>query len=434
MKFYTSISLLLVLLFTQVSYAQKGKKAPSILFTNGYLHYGNGQIMESATIGVVKDEITLIKSSLSYNHKVSDWDTIVDLKGKHVYPGIIAPNSTLGLTEIDAVRSTRDYDEVGEFNPHIRALIAYNVESDVISTVRTNGVLITQITPRGGWVTGSSSLMHLDGWNWEDAAIVKDDGIHVNWPSAFPGRGAAVTSAEETKRKNQYAEHKRALFQFFEMAEAYANNITAEIPELRMEAMKECFKGGKRVFFHANDIQQLLDVIDFSRHFKLKFPVIVGGYDSYLILPQLRDAEIPVMLPRVHSLPDNENDAIDLPYQLPALLKKGGVKFCLQNEGDMEAMNARNIPFLAGHTMGFGLSEEEALMTVTLNTCEILGIDKEYGSIEVGKKATLFVSTGPALDMRTNNVVMALMNGEWVNLDNRQKDLYDKYKKKYQNQ
>ncbi|MBU2019852.1 MAG: amidohydrolase family protein [Bacteroidetes bacterium] len=429
----TILTLLIGFGFSSLSFhAQKEQK--SILFINAHLHKGNGEVMQGAAVGIVGSKIELIKSSVSDKQKVEDWDTIIDLKNQHMYPGLVAPNSTLGLTEVDAVRSTRDFDEVGTFNPHIRALIAYNVESEIIATVRSNGVLISQITPRGGVITGTSSVMHLDGWNWEDAAIREDDGVHVNWPDFFrPNRGA-VSAADEDKRKESYESKKKEIRRFFTESKAYSESKKITKTDLRYAAMKDCFEGSKRVFFHANELQQLLDIIDFSKEFGLKFPVIIGGYDAYLILPQLRDSKIPVMLPRVHSLPESENDPVDLPYRLPQLLKEGEVKFCLQNEGDMEAMNARNIAFLAGHTTGYGLTEEEALRAITLSSCEILGIDQEYGSIEVGKQATFFVSKGPALDMRTNEVLMGMMDGKWINLNDRQKDLYKKYSNKYENQ
>lgn len=429
MKF--NILYIALFFFGTAAFAQKEK---SILFLNAYLHTGTGDVIQSASVGIRGGRFELIKNTLTYKHDPRKWDTIIDLDGQHMYPGLVAPNSTLGLTEIDAVRATRDFDEVGEINPHIRSLIAYNVESDVIATVRSNGVLISQVTPRGGVISGSSSVMHLDGWNWEDAAVSTDEGIHVNWPSFFrPNRGA-VNSQDEDKRKEAYEKHKKEIMTFFEQAKAYAEMPRQEHPDLRFEAMKGIFKGDKRVYFHAEELQQLLDVIEFSQHFRFDHPVIIGGYDSYLIIPQLRDAKIPVMLPRVHSLPENEHDPVDLPYKLPFLLKEGGILFCLQNEGDMEAMNARNIPFLAGHTIGYGLTEEEALRSVSLSACEILGIDKNYGSIELGKVATIFISKGPALDMRTNHVTMALMDGEWVNLDDRQKALYEKYTEKYRKQ
>ncbi|MCE3295975.1 MAG: hypothetical protein K0R65_1689 [Crocinitomicaceae bacterium] len=411
-----------------VLFAQNPKR---ILLTNGILHVGNGEIVNSAAIGIEGGKIKFVKNALATTIKNSDWDTIIDLKNQHVYPGFVAPNTTLGLTEIDAVRATNDFNEVGEYNPHVRSLIAFNVESKVIATVRTNGVLLSQATPRGGVISGTSSVMNLAGWNWEDAVVKVDDGIHLNWPSSVQG-GGWRSKPSDTKRSDQYEENKRKIMLFFESAKAYAEKTDTEKgPELRYEAMKDLFSGTKRLYIHANEVQQLLDIIDFSRAVGIKFPVIVGGYDAYLITERLRDSKIPVMLPRIHSLPQNEDDPVDLPYQLPSLLHKGQVKFCLQNEGDMEAMNVRNLPFLAGTAMAHGLPDEEAVRAISLSTCEILGIEKTHGSVEVGKQATLFVSKGSALDMKTNSVSLILVDGNFVELDNVQSDLYKKYSKKY---
>lgn len=410
-----------------------GQKEKSCLLLNGYLHVGNGDIVESALIGIREGKIALVRNSLAYTYKAEEWDTIIDLQGQHVYPGFIAPNSTLGLTEIDAVRATRDYNEVGQYNPHIRAQIAFNVESKVISTVRTNGVLMSQATPRGGDISGTSSIMALDGWNWEDATIFKDDGIHLNWPSSMQGGGWWAEPSSK-KRNEKYEEQKQSLYQFFELSSSYASVRKQEKNDLRLEAMVECFKGNKRVYIHANELQQLLDIVDFALHFDLAFPVIVGGYDSHLLTAKLKDAKIPVMLVRTHSLPENEEDAVDLPYRLPAMLQEAGVKFCLQNEGDMETMNARNIPFQAGTAMAYGLSEEQAIRSISLSTCEIIGIDQDFGSIEEGKSATLFVSQGSALDMRTNQVTLGMIRGQFMSIENFQKDLYEKYMGKYRSE
>lgn len=403
-----------------------------ILLVDGFLHQGNGETVQSALVGIEDGKITLIKNSLAYTYEKSDWDTIINLQGRHIYPGFVAPNSTLGITEIDAIRATRDYDEVGLYNPHVRSQIAFNVESKVISTVRTNGVLLTQATPRGGFISGSSSVMALNGWNWEDATISKDDGIHVNWPTSLSGTGWNYSPRKE--KHKEYDEKIQELTQFFTMAKTYSKLNSPSEFDPRFDAMRECFTGDKRVYFRANELQQLLDIIDFSKELNIDHAVIVGGYDSHLITRQLADAKIPVMLVRPHSLPDNEEDDVDLPYKLPALLKAGGVLFCIQNEGDMEAMNARNIPFLAGTAMSYGLTEEDAISAVSLWSCQILGIDKNYGSVEKGKSATLFVSDGSALDMRTNNLFIALINGEFVDLLNSQEKLYKKYSRKYDQQ
>ncbi len=421
MKFILVFSLLFAVV--NLSAQTDGK---SVLLLNGYLHVGNGEVLESALVGVKNGKITLVKNSLAYTYKTEEWDTIIDLQGQHMYPGFVAPNSTLGLTEIDAVRATRDYNEVGIYNPHVRSQIAFNVESKVISTVRTNGVLLTQATPRGGSISGTSSVMAMDGWNWEDATVLKDDGIHVNWPSSTQGNWG-----EGVKRNEQYDAQKREMTTFFDMAEAYTKLPADQQTDGRLDAMKGCFDGKKRVYFHANDIQQLLDIISFSNKYDFKHPVIIGGNDSYLVPKQLIDAGFSVMITRLHSLPEREEDAVDQPFKLPYLLQTAGVPFCLQNEGDMEAMNARNLPFQAGTAMAYGLTEEQAVAAISLSACKILGIDKDYGSVEEGKSATLFVSTGTALDMRSNNLTLAMINGVFMSLDNSQKALYEKYEEKY---
>jgi imidazolonepropionase-like amidohydrolase len=385
------------------------------LLLNGVAHIGDGQVLESAAIGVVNDRIVFVKNALTQTFDPKDWDTIIQLNGQHIYPALVSANNTLGLTEIDAVRATRDFNDVGIWNPHVRAQVAFNVESRVVETVRTNGVLITQATPRGGLISGTSAIMNLSGWSWEDATIVANDGIHVNWPS----------------NKETYAQDKQLIYNFFQTAKAAAFDRTEPVVELRIQAMKACFKGTKRVYIHAESIQQIVDIIDFAQAFALPFPVIVGGDEAHLVGPKLKDSKIPVMLNRIHSLPRHEDDLTYQPFRLPALLKAQGILFCLQNDGDMQAMNTRNLPFQAGTTMAYGLSEEEALQTVSLNVCKIMGIDQDYGTLAAGKKATFFVSKGPALEMKTNAVSLILINGKLCPTTNFQEELYHKYQDKY---
>jgi imidazolonepropionase-like amidohydrolase len=392
--------------------------AQRILLLHGTAHIGNGTVVESAAIGVVNDRIAFVKNSLTQTFNNKDWDTIINCNGQHFYPGLVSANNTLGLTEIDAVRATRDFNDVGDWNPHVRAQVAYNVESNVVETVRTNGVLLVQATPRGGWISGSSAVMKLSGWNWEDATVLADDGIHLNWPYD----------------RTAYQAQKRDIYAFFELAKTYAMAREVQATDLRLEAMKACFKGQKRVYIHAESIQQIVDVIDFAAAFQLPFPVIVGGHDAHLVGAKLRDSKIPVMLSRIHSLPQREDELTYLPYQMPALLKQQGISFCIQNDGDMQPMNTRNLPFQAGTTMAYGLSEEEALKAISLSVCQIMGIDKDYGSLEIGKKATFFVSKGPALDMRSNQLTTILVDGNFVSTSNFQEQLYLKYRQKYKDE
>ena len=231
---------------------------------------------------MVNDRITFVKNSLTQTFSAKDWDTIIKCNGQHFYPGLVSANNTLGLTEIDAVRATRDFNDVGDWNPHVRSLIAFNVESKVVETVRTNGVLLVQATPRGGWISGSSAVMKLSGWNWEDATVIGVDGIHLNWPY----------------NKDSYAKDKQQIYSFFELAKTAAFDRRERLSDLRIEAMKACFTGNKRVYIHAESVQQIVDIIDFAAAMKIAYPVIVGGYDAYLVGPKLRDAHIPVMLSR----------------------------------------------------------------------------------------------------------------------------------------
>ena len=142
-------------------------------------HLGNGKVIENSLLMFSNGKLSFVGSA---NAKIARKGTVINAKGKHVYPGFIAANASLGLVEIDAVRATDDESEVGTMNPHIRSIIAYNTESKVTESMRPNGVLLGQITPRGGTISGTSSIMQFDAWNWQDAVIKKDDAIHMNWP------------------------------------------------------------------------------------------------------------------------------------------------------------------------------------------------------------------------------------------------------------
>lgn len=399
-----------------------------VLLSKAKVHIGNGKVINQGYVGIQGEEIILVENVLTYNLDKSKWDTIIDLRGQELYPGFFAPNSNIGLTEVDAVRATRDFREIGTYNPHVRSLIAFNAESEISTTVKTNGVLYAQVTPQGGVISGSSSIMKLEAWNWEDAAVKTDDGIHLHWPSTTKGGGWWAEPATRKSNEN-YSNQLKDLREFFEAALAYSK--ANDKFDARFEAMREVFTGEKRLYIHANQLRALLDIIDFKRELKINYPVIVGGYDAYKVADQLKDAEIPIIIKGGHTLPENEDDPVDLPCRLPALLQNAGVLYCIQNSGRMETMNTRNIPFLAGTAMAYGLTEEEAISAVTLNTAKILGVDKFTGSIEVGKKATLFVSTGNALDMRTNNLTLGMIHGKFISLTNLQTDLYHKYKEKY---
>ena len=153
-KFLISFLLLSVFLSAQ------NKK--HILLKNATAHIGNGEVIENSLVSIKDGKIDLVADARLIKIDITKFDTTIDLFGKHIYPGLIAPNCILGLQEAEAVRQTSDYAEVGEYNPHIRSLIAYNAESKILETVKTNGVLYTQSTPRYGMISGMGKMLLLE--------------------------------------------------------------------------------------------------------------------------------------------------------------------------------------------------------------------------------------------------------------------------------
>lgn len=419
--------IVLMLLFaTSVMFAQNKKR---VLLANATAHLGNGQVIENSYVSFKDGKIDLVLDATVSKLDMRAFDTVINLHKKHIYPGLIAPNCILGLQEAESIRPTSDYAEVGDYNPHIRSLIAYNAESKIIETVKTNGVLYTQSTPRYGVISGMSSVLATDGWNWEDAVLKADDGVHVNFPKSIQKHGWWA-EPQPSDKNNKYMEQVNDLTTFFENAWAYSKTENVSEKNLRFEAMKGVFNGTKKLYIHADYIKDIIGAVNFSYKFNIKKMVIVGGKDSYKVTKLLRENKVAVMLNRLHDLPDLPEAETDIMYKLPYLLQKDSVEFCLQNQGDMEAMNARNIAFLAGTAAAYGLTKEQALQSITLSSAKILGIDNLIGSIESGKLASIIVSEGDILDMKTNNIILAYLNGRPVNLNNFQNDLRKKYSEK----
>ena len=421
-RFFTLFILLSVSLLAQT------KK--HTLLMNGTAHIGNSIIIENSYVAIKDDKIELVADARTMRIDITKFDTVINLFGKHIYPGLIAPNCIIGLQEAEAVKATNDYAEVGDFNPHIRSLIAYNTDSKILQTVKANGVLYVQSTPRDGVLSGTSSILATDAWNWEDAVIKIDDGVHLNFPKSIQKNGWWAEPLPSDKN-NKYNEELKSLKSFFENAFAYFKTTSPIETNLRYEAMKAIFSGNKILYIHADYVKDIIAAVNLSKQFNIKKTVIVGGKDSYKITTFLRQNKIAVMLNRLHDLPDLPEAEIDIIYKTPYLLQKDSVLFCLQNQGDMEAMNARNISFLAGTSVAYGLTKEQALQTITLNSAIILVIDKLIGSIEVGKLASIIVSDGDILYIKTNNIILAFINGRPLKLANFQNDLYKKYADKY---
>ncbi|MGB1480396.1 MAG: amidohydrolase family protein [Flavobacteriales bacterium] len=403
------------------------EQARSVLILGATAHLGTGDVLEDCAVGFRDGKIDYVGRSFQVNRQ--KYDDLVDATGQHLYPGFIVTNTTLGLQEIGAVRATQDQYEVGTFRPNVRSVIAFNTDSEIPPTVRTNGVLMGQITPRGGVVSGSSGVVHFDGWNWEDAAIAMVDGIHLNWPSTHHRHNK--DGKIDIQRRKTYDQQKHEIERFFGEAQAYAEAARGAVTDLRFEGMRGLFDGSLCLYVHTDDARAITEAVHFKRDVGIERMAVVGGYDAYLVADLLRENNVAVMLQSVHSLPRFADDDVDLPFKLPKLLMDEGLTVALQVDKRMTEMNSRNLPFYAGTARAYGLTEEQAIQALTRNPARILGIDDQVGTLERGKTATLFLSEGDALDMRTNSLTYAWIEGRQIDLDNRQRQLYRKFQTKY---
>lgn len=400
-----------------------------IILIGGTAHVGNGEVIENAAVAFDQGKITMVASASEITQDTSGYQ-VIRIEGKHVYPGFILPNTDLGLTEIGAVRATVDNTETGTLNPNVRSLISYNTDSELVPTMRFNGILLAQITPQGSLIPGTSSIVQLDAWNWEDAAVVEDDAIHLNWPGRFTQDFDYSTFTVSRVSNKEYQEQVRMLEALFADAAAYKGQNEPEIANLKLEAMKGLFTGTKALHIHTNEAREIIESIKFAKKHNVKNIVLVSGTKAHMVKEFLKDNNIPVIVSNVHVLPEMSGDDVDLPYKLPFLLSQEGIVVGLGYATGMNA-NARNLPFLAGTAATYGMGKEEALKLITSNNAKILGIDDEAGTLEEGKRAILFVSAGDALDMRSNVVEMAFVDGRQIILSAMQQRLYEKYKKKY---
>ena len=422
------IVLLSLSLFGFAQQTPAPKQTKSILIIGAKAHLGNGNVIENSLISIIDGKIATISAAAGI--KPAKHDVVIDATGKHVYPGFIAPNSTLGLVEIDAVRASDDESEIGEFNPHVRSIIAYNSESKLVETTRPNGVLIAQITPRGGRIPGSSSIVQLDAWTWEDATIKANDGIHLNWPKSYSRAGWWAEPGGIEINKN-YEPQTQSIQEYFDTAFAYLGSKNTK-KDLPYEAMNGLQSGEKTLFINANGEKEIIDAVLFKKKNNIKNMTIVGGYYAFRVAPLLKENNVSVLLKRVHDMPLLEDEDVNLPYKNAKLLVDAGILVGLENAGDMERMQTRNLPFYAGTCAAWGLSKEQALQLISGNTAKILGIDQQYGTLEAGKSATLFISEGDALDMKSNLISLAFIDGRNISLESHHTKLYKRYKEKFE--
>ncbi len=354
----------------------------------------------------------------------------IDASGKHVYPGFIAAHSIIGLTEVGAVRATWDYAEVGAINPNVRVERAYNPDSEHIPVARANGIALAHVVPQGGLLSGTSAVMMLDGWTWEDAVLEGGVGVWLNWPNMVAIERPWIEESRAEQEK-EIQRNLRRLDETFDEAEAYhraRNAGSAELKtDLRWEGLEPVLEGRVPLFIRANHVSQITAAVNWIRRRGYRM-VLVGGRDSWMATDLLKENDIPVIVGGIHTVPARRWEAYDAPFALPEKLRSAGVRFCLSPTNSN--YNLRNLPFEAGTAAAFGLPGDEALKAITIYPARILGIDHKVGSLEPGKDATLMVTSGDPLDIRSQ-VEQLFIQGRKVDLGSRHKTLYEKYSERH---
>lgn len=410
-----------------------GLHAETLLFTGATVHVVNGPTLAPGDVLVRDGKIIGVGPKLPAGQA-----RVIDIQGLHLYPGLLATSTTLGLVEIGGVRATRDFQEVGQYTPDVESWVAVNPDSELLPVARANGITHFQPVPTGGIVSGLSGVVTLAGWTVEEMAIKRPVALHLFWPTMrlnLPTEGGAGKMTPlETQLKNRNARLK-PIDDFFEEAKAYAKARHADRnrPDLdpgpvpAWEAMMPFVNGRIPLMIHADEARQIKAAVNWavSRRYKM---ILAGGRDAWMVASLLASNHIPVIYEHTFTLPPRDSDPYDVQFRAPAVLQQVGVKVVfsegLDNGG---AYNARNLPYSAAQAVAFGLAPDEALKGITLHPAQVLGVADRLGSIQAGKEATFFVADGDILDLRST-VRRMWIAGREVSLESRHTRLYEKYR------
>jgi imidazolonepropionase-like amidohydrolase len=401
-----------------------------IALVGGTIYTVTGQIITGGTVVFDKGKIIALGTDVSLPVGTEK----IDVKGKYIYPGFVDASTDIGLVEIGSVRATVDRAETGRINPNVRAEVAINPESEIIPVTRANGVTVALTAPEGGLICGTSALIMLDGWTWEDMTLKAPVGLHVNWPRMTVFRSPFMRQSEE-EQKGERDKQLKEIRDAFAQAKAYMiakhgenqKGVPYHQVDLRWEAMIPALEGKMPVFVNANEVQQIQTAVAWAEQEKVKI-VIVGGQDAWRAAELLKARDIPVILNPILTTPSRDWEAYDAPFAAAVKLSQAGVTFCIAAEGG--ASDERNLPYHAAMASAYGLPKDEALKAITVYPSKILGVVDKIGSLEIGKDATLIITDGDPLEIMTN-VEREFIQGRDIDLRNKHKTLYEKYKEKY---
>jgi len=420
----------------QVTMPVAAQSQPVVL-RGATIHTVTQGVIQNGTIVLENGRITAIGGA---DVAIPRGAKVTDVSGKHIYPGLIDAYSTVGITEIGSVDVSNDITELGDFNPNVRAEVAVNAESRHIGTTRSAGVLVAFSTPDGGVISGLSSAMSLEGWTWEEMSMKGSAALNVNWPdpTARPrrfggGPPPGFPGARSQPAPKTYAEQVQAIKDFFAEARAYRDAIAAGQQvrtDSRYAAMIPALNREIPVVVAAEGVSQINDAITWGKAEGLRI-VIRGGRDAIHVAERLKAENVPVILTSTMAAPERSSDGYDGRYNAPAELFAAGVRFAIA--GGSGGLYSYRLPWEAGVAVAFGLPEDEALKAVTINAAEFMGIADQVGSLEVGKQATLLITTGTPLNM-TSDVIQAYIQGREIDMNDIQKHFFKKYMEKIRQQ
>lgn len=403
--------------------AQKGP----IALVGGTIHPVEGAVIEEGTILIEDGKITALGKDVKLPPKTEK----VDCRGQHIYPALFDAYTDIGLVEVNSVRATADFREVGNMNPNVRALAAVNPDSEIIPVTRSNGVLLALTAPQGMLVAGRAAVIQLDGWTPEQMSLKDGAGLMIHWPQPASNPPPADPSDDPIVSLPR-ADAVSLLRKAFQDAQLYgaARKADDKYPiDARWESLQDVLAGKVPVLALAESMEQIQGAVAFADEFKLKL-VIVGGYDAPRCADLLKPRGIPVIVTAVYRLPRRRGDDYDAPYTLCERLREAGLKFCISSSSRFGASTVRNLPYHAATAAAYGLPEDEALKAITLYPAQILGVADRVGSLKPGKDATLFIASGDPLETPTQ-VHAAYIQGRKLTLNDRHKRLFEKYQEKY---
>lgn len=412
--------------------------AQSFLLQNGHIHSVSGPTITNGFVLVQDGKISRIGGA-EMKPELPSGAEAIDLKGGHVYPGLIALDTALGLTEIESVRATRDASEVGEYTPDVQSWAAVNPDSELIPVARAGGIAVFEASPRGSIVAGQSALLAADGWTSEQMLMFAPAALHLFWPSMelnlTPREKARDTSRLRSldEQSRERRARLKALEDFFHEAKAYAKarqastNSPAFNTVPAWEAMLPYVNGERPVVIHADEARQIRSAVNWASTNRIRI-IIAGGRDAALAADLLARHEVPVIYETVFVQPVRDTDSYDLQFSTPELLRRAGVKVAFGfGPSGFAATAQRNLPYAAAQAIAFGLPEREALKALTLYPAEFMGATARLGTIEPGKEATLIVCNGSLFDIGST-VRRMWIAGKEVSLESRHTRLYERYR------